>query len=124
MKNIVKFALFGDENDYLYFGIKELKQLETLTDKGSLLAVINPFASGDVSIEYLIGALKIGLEKCYKETGKDLAKIEGLFDDFIGQYSFMDFERVVFNAIMESGIMGTPQNPTKAGDKTAAKENQ
>lgn len=116
MKNIVKFALFGDENDYLYFGIKELKDLETLTDKGSLLAVIQPFASGDVSIEFLVSVLKIGLAKCYKEFNKDIQGVDALFEEHIGEYAFMDFVRVAFNAIMESGIMG---NPTKAVEKTA-----
>jgi len=117
MKSIVKFGLFGDQNDYLYYGLKELKEIETLTEKGSLKAIIQPFADGDISIEFLVGVLKIGLKKCYGEFNKDIGKVDELFEEHLGEFAFTDFVRLVFEGIMASGIMGNPTIVANATQK-------
>lgn len=106
MKNTIKFPLFGDDNDYLCFDLEKLMRLQRLTERKTLAAIIEPLANGDFSLEYIIGGIKIGLEDCYRKTGKDINKVQEQIEESFARedISITNYVNLLATAINATGM--------------------
>ena len=110
MKKEVKFDLFGDQTDYLYFGLKELRRATMLTPDKLVGEVIGPLYSGAYDIDFILGLLKIGLTKCWNEKGRKIDDVEQMFESVMDgeNVTIMSFAQLLLEALTASGFFGVP----------------
>ena len=102
MKNTIPIEAFGP-NQFIYFDIKRLMQLEQLTGK----AVQGVIASGDISLNFIINGLAVGMRQHYKDgTAVWTERVQKHFDN---GGSLDDLGIPLLRAIMASGIFGKPE---------------
>lgn len=115
MKKTVPFKAFG-QDDYLYFDIGKLVQLEQVTGK-TVIELWDCSNNGKFGIDLIVKCLAIGLLDCRQNITEKQVMAE-MSDAFEKGESLVSFITPIFSALIESGIFGTKKETTR---KNAAK---
>lgn len=115
MKKTVPFKAFGGD-DYLYFDIGKLVQLEQLTGK-TVIELWDASNSGKFGVELIVKCLVVGLLDCRQNITEKQIMGE-MSDAFEKGESLVSFITPIFEALIESGIFGSKKETTR---KNAAK---
>lgn len=112
MKKSVKCEIFG-ENQYIYFDIDRLMQLEKLIG----CSVYEVASAGRISLSVVLNGFMVGMQQHYRMKADEWSKrMQKAFDK---GYSLIDMSNPVFDALVASGIFGTPEEPEEAEGKKA-----
>lgn len=103
MKKTVPFKAFG-QDDYLYFDIGKLVQLEQLTGK-TVIELWDASNSGKFGVDLIVKCLTVGLIDCRQNITEKQVMAE-MGDAFEKGESLVSFITPIFSALIESGIFG------------------
>lgn len=109
MKNSILFEVFG-QNQFIYFDIKRLMQLEQAAGR-SVQSII---ASGDISLNFIINGLAVGMRQHYKDGAA--AWTERIQKHFDNGGNIDGLGVPLIRAVLASGIFGKPEEEEDAAE--------
>lgn len=112
MKKMIKFEFF-EVGQYLYFDIMRLAQLEKLLGE-SLIKITEKAAEGDISLNFIVAALTVGLKHHYPRG------TEQFFADKLTDYLENDGDWAGIVAAVTEAVISIWTTPKKDSDEKNA----
>lgn len=118
MKKSVKCEFFGD-NQYMYFDIERLMQLEKMLN----CSIFEIASQGRLSMSFVLNGCMVGMQQHFRMKPEEWS--ERLQEVFESGRTVVDIGSVILEAILSSGIFGKPEEPDeKKALKKAKKDSE